>query len=217
MRAGDYPMTASKRNTIGVSKYNNRVTLIIAAKSQSDIVVGSDSLVVCVDADNPDVEVGRKTGQQKIFMLRPDTALLVAGTFNGIQMDQFIRTMCELVKNNNLTNVYDIAGQVGAWASSILKLKPHHTIEFIVAGFNDTKPALDLITSKNNFNIGTPRGQFLIGGDGQYGHLLEVLTAEMATKEVKEIVRNIITTAKKNNPDLGGTTIVRTLRRRIIN
>jgi len=211
-------MTASKRDTIEVSMYNNRVTLIIAAKSQTDTVVGSDSLTILIGDDNPDVEVSRKTDQQKIFMLRPDTALLVAGTFNGIQMHQFIITMCELVKNNNLTNVYDIAGQVGAWASSTLKLKPHHTIEFIVAGFNDINPALDLITSKNNFiNIGTHRGQFLIGGDGQYGHLLdEELTIEMTTKEVKEKVRNIITTAKKNNPNLGGTTIVRTLRRRII-
>jgi 20S proteasome alpha/beta subunit len=188
------------------------MSLIIAAKSPTDVVIGSETLVIKVDRKNPEREVSRSTNQKKIFKVRLDTAIGIAGTFNGAQMNQFMRTMVELVENNNLTNLSDIAGQVAAWGSSTFKLEEHHEVEFIVAGFNSNKPAIELVTSSNSFQIGTPRGQFLIGGDKQYGPQLEKgLNTSMTTQEVKETIRGIINRAKKENPALGGATDLKIL------
>lgn len=192
------------------------MSLIVAAKSSSNVIVGSETLEIAVDSSNPETEVSRNEDRKKIIKFLPDFAILFAGTFNGDQMNEFLNRLTGIVMSRESVELSEISDEASLLAKGVFtSLKPHHQVGFIFAGFNGEAPAIEIMGSEVGFAVAAPREQYFAGGHTDFAlpYLAKNLHVDMSAKEIKEVVRKTINLAKKSNPELGGKTDVKTLYR----
>lgn len=205
------PQHGKRWNVWEYDDYNIRMSLVIAVKTPDAIVIGSETLVALVKSDDPDTVVGT-TQKKKIIKYRPDFALGIAGTFNGEQMNKFIRGLGDLADTTK--NLGELSDKAAVLAKDTFKLADHHEIELVLAGFHDRTPTIEILVSKKDFDIGTPRVPYYVAGymDVALPYLQERLKPDMDTQAIKELVRETINFAKRNEPELGGATDIKVLR-----
>lgn len=196
------------------------MTVIIAAKGQDSVVVAADSLAIVRNSQKE--VVNRDEHYQKLFFIRPEFAVMVAGVMIGEHFTKkFIGNFSTYAKDNGIPSGEALCRAFGEYAKSNFRFDhPDGNVEFLVAGYEKHEPFICRISSLA-FNgnppywVGFCQNDYLTCGTPDYPEqLMEEynLHRELPAKSVRNILRRVLRETREKYPNVcGGDLIIKIL------
>lgn len=187
------------------------MTLVLAIKNSNTVVVGVDTLRQ-KRCENGSYET--LYDAKKLWEITNNCVILLAGRdFSFDRIDQFILDFTDSVNELSLTSASDIAKQ---FERKIQKTDAKlSNLEFVIAGYDDTKPMVYSMDSAQGFMLMTClNGYAFAGKKAEAQEIIAKLPtiSKMNTKELKETVQTILCRVHFECPsEVGGDLRVKVL------